>query len=186
MSRHCAWWDWKSKTFSRASFWNIRRIHKEIQGFIWFTYAGWENFGGFMWIHFDSKTPSQQSIKDVWGFLQGHPVLVKWWLNYGGTVERGRFAFGVNVFHNVSRIFEGYSQGKSRAECLNSILHDKHLTPMVSNHDQICTEYTIWVSTGPKNSSPQRCANITGAFFVFQATPPPHEKHKKAPKINNP
>jgi len=23
-------------------------------------------------------------------------------------------------------------------------------------------------------------------FFVFQATPPPHEKHKKTPKINNP
>lgn len=86
--------------------------------------------------------------------------------------------------------FRGFSKATHRENrvqsVLNSILHDKHLTPMVSNHDQICTEYTIWVSTGPKNSSPQRCANITGAFFVFQATPPPHEKHKKAPKINNP
>lgn len=76
--------------------------------------------------------------------------------------------------------------GKSRAECLNSILPDKHLNRMVSNHDQICTEYGIWVNTGPKNSSPSGCANITGAFFCVSSNTSPPRKTQKNTKNQQP
>ncbi len=34
---------------------------------------------GFMWINFGSKTPpNSQLLKDFWGFLLRHPILIKW------------------------------------------------------------------------------------------------------------
>lgn len=125
---------------------------------------------------------NSQQLKDVWGFLQGHPVLVKWWLNYCGTVETGRFDLRRRwLFHNVSRIFEGCSHGKSRAECRIVFCLTKTSAQWFYNHFKIWTEHVVFLNTRPKVDSPQRCANITGAFFAFQEEPSPHEKDNKTP-----
>ena len=75
--------------------------------------------GGFMWINFGSKTPpNSQLLKDFWGFLLRHPILIKWLLLWDCC--KGMVGPKVSVL-NISCFFFTTYRGFSKAARMENI-----------------------------------------------------------------